>query len=244
MDDMEGHDYRMRSAGGNGAGRVRRFAAGDYMATAVRLNRITPKVHRSWSIVESRRCADRKVVHRHVLYLLRTNLAVQEPDTLWRYYMQLVFVEEAFRTLKGDLGLRPIFHKKAGRTVAHLFVAFLAYCLSVTLRQQLRTKAAGLMPRGVLEKLATVEMLDMHIPTRTEQNGCSAGLKGFPPAHRGNPSARRSAIWALAGARAEVTRFCFSTVKCIGWSFSGNGRHSLSRLACPLSSGSRSWRPR
>jgi transposase len=77
----------------------------------------------------------RQVRRREGRYLLRTNLADQEPDTLWRYYMQLVFVEEAFRTLKGGLGLRPIFHQKAERIEAHLLVAFLAYCLSITLRQ-------------------------------------------------------------------------------------------------------------
>lgn len=114
----------------------------------------------------------RQVRRREGRYLLRTNLADQEPDTLWRYYMQLVFVEEAFRTLKGDLGLRPIFHKKAERIEAHLFVAFLAYCLSITLRQQLRAKATGLMPRVVLEKLATVEMLDVHIPTTDGRELC------------------------------------------------------------------------
>jgi hypothetical protein len=98
-------------------------------------------------------------------YLLRTNLDAREPDMLWRYYMQLVFVEEAFRTLKGDLGLRPIYHQNPARIEAHLFVAFLAYCLSITLRQQLRAKAGGLMPRVVLEKLATIQLLDVSLPT-------------------------------------------------------------------------------
>jgi len=79
--------------------------------------------------------------------------------------MQLCHVEEAFRTLKGDLGLRPIFHQKPERIEAHLFVAFLAYCLMTTLRQQLRGHAAGLMPRVVFEKLATIQMLDVCIPT-------------------------------------------------------------------------------
>jgi transposase len=107
----------------------------------------------------------RQVRRREGRYLLRTNLPAHEPDTLWRYYMQLVFVEEAFRTLKGDLGLRPIHHQKPPRIEAHLFVAFLAYCLSVTLRQHLRHLAAGLMPRTVLEKLSTVQMLDVSVPT-------------------------------------------------------------------------------
>lgn len=98
-------------------------------------------------------------------YLLRTNLSEDDPELVWRCYMQLCQVEEAFRTLKGDLGLRPIFHKKPQRIEAHLFVAFLSYCLSITLRQQLRRSARGLMPRAVLEKLATMQMLDVAIPT-------------------------------------------------------------------------------
>jgi hypothetical protein len=107
----------------------------------------------------------RTVRRREGRYLLRTNLADYEPDVLWRYYMQLVFVEEAFRTLKSDLAIRPVYHQKPKRIEAHLFVAFLAYCLAVTLRQQLRDLAGGLMPRTVLEKLATVQMLDVHVPT-------------------------------------------------------------------------------
>jgi len=98
-------------------------------------------------------------------YLLRTNLSADNPELLWRCYMQLVFVEEAFRTLKGDLGLRPIYHHKPERIEAHLFVAFLAYCLSITLRQRLKALAGGLMPRVVFEKLAALQLLDVRIPT-------------------------------------------------------------------------------
>jgi hypothetical protein len=107
----------------------------------------------------------RTVRGREGRYLLRTNLTADDPELIWRCYMQLCFVEEAFRTLKGDLGLRPIFHQRPDRIEAHLFVAFLAYCLSITLRQQLRGAAAGLMPRVVFEKLATVQMLDVCVPT-------------------------------------------------------------------------------
>jgi transposase len=98
-------------------------------------------------------------------YLLRTNLSADQPELLWRCYMQLVFVEEAFRTLKGDLGLRPIYHHKPERIEAHLFVAFLAYCLSITLRQRLKALAGGLMPRVVFEKLAALQLLDVRVPT-------------------------------------------------------------------------------
>lgn len=107
----------------------------------------------------------RTVRRREGCYLLRTNLSADNPELLWRCYMQLVFVEEAFRTLKGDLGLRPIFHHKPGRIEAHLFVAFLAYCLSITLRQRLKALAGGLMPRVVFEKLATLQLVDVCVPT-------------------------------------------------------------------------------
>jgi len=107
----------------------------------------------------------RAVRQREGRYLLRTNMTADDPALIWRCYMQLCHVEEAFRTLKGDLGLRPIFHRTPERIEAHLFVAFLAYCLLTTLRQQLRGHAAGLMPRVVLEKLATLQMLDVCVPT-------------------------------------------------------------------------------
>lgn len=107
----------------------------------------------------------RAVRRREGRYLLRTNMAADDPALIWRCYMQLCHVEEAFRTLKGDLGLRPIFHRNPERIEAHLFVAFLAYCLMTSLRQQLRGHAVGLMPRVVLEKLATIQMLDVSVPT-------------------------------------------------------------------------------
>ena len=107
----------------------------------------------------------RRVRRREGRYLLRTNLSADDPELLWRCYMQLVFVEEAFRTLKGDLGLRPIYHHKPDRIEAHLFVAFLAYCLSITLRQRLKALAGGLMARVVWEKLATIQLLDVSVPT-------------------------------------------------------------------------------
>ncbi|HUZ08469.1 MAG TPA: IS1634 family transposase, partial [Candidatus Paceibacterota bacterium] len=86
------------------------------------------------------------------------------PELLWRCYRQSVFVEEAFRTLKGDLGLRPICRHKPERIEAHLFVAFLAYCLSITPRQRLKALAGGLMPRVVFEKLAALQLLEVRVP--------------------------------------------------------------------------------
>jgi hypothetical protein len=97
--------------------------------------------------------------------LLRTNLTETDPVKLWNYYLQLGQVEEAFRTLKSDLAIRPIFHQDQSRIEAHVFVAFLAYCLYVTLGRQLKALAPGLTARNALEKLAAVQMVDVRIPT-------------------------------------------------------------------------------
>lgn len=88
-----------------------------------------------------------------------------DPAELWRYYLQLTQVEEAFKNLKGDLAIRPIYHQKEPRIEAHIFIAFLAYCLHATLAQQLRPHAPGLTPRSVLDKFAAVQMIDVEIPT-------------------------------------------------------------------------------
>jgi transposase len=107
----------------------------------------------------------RQVRRREGRYLLRTNLTEEDPVKLWEYYTQLTQVEEAFKNLKGDLALRPVYHQKEDRIEAHIFVAFLAYCLHVTLRRWLRDLAPGLTPRSVLEKFAAVQMIDVHLPT-------------------------------------------------------------------------------
>jgi len=107
----------------------------------------------------------RKVRRREGRYLLRTNLTEQDPAKLWSYYLQLVVVEEAFKNLKGDLALRPIHHQREERIEAHIFIAFLAYCLHATLRCRLQALAPGLTPRSVFDKFAGVQMIDVHIPT-------------------------------------------------------------------------------
>lgn len=98
-------------------------------------------------------------------YLLRTNLTEHDPAKLWACYLQLVAVEEAFKNLKGDLAIRPIFHQIEARIEAHIFIAFLAYCLHVTLERRLHALAPGLTPRSVIEKFAAMQMIDVHVPT-------------------------------------------------------------------------------
>jgi transposase len=107
----------------------------------------------------------RDAYRREGRYLLRSNLPEQVPATLWAYYIQLIQVEEAFKNLKGDLGIRPIFHQLAHRIEAHIFIAFISYCLHVTLRRRLRDLAPGLTPRAVLEKFSAMQMIDVYLPT-------------------------------------------------------------------------------
>jgi transposase len=107
----------------------------------------------------------RQVRRREGRYLLRTNLTGKDPAELWRFYIQLVEIEAAFKTMKDDLHLRPIYHQIEQRIEAHIFVAFLAYCLHVTLRARLKPLAPGLTPRAVLDKFAAIQMLDVHFPT-------------------------------------------------------------------------------
>ncbi len=107
----------------------------------------------------------REVRRREGRYLLRANLTEKPGVELWEFYLQLTHVEEAFKNLKGDLGLRPVYHQKHQRIEAHIFIAFLAYCLQVTLGRRLKELAPGLTPRSVLEKFKAMQMLDVHVPT-------------------------------------------------------------------------------
>jgi transposase len=107
----------------------------------------------------------RVVRRREGRYLLRTNLTAHTPALLWQFYIQLTEVEQAFKELKNDLAIRPVYHQKDERIEAHIFVSFLAYCLQVTLKARLKPLAGGLTPRTVLEKFAAVQMLDVHLPT-------------------------------------------------------------------------------
>jgi len=107
----------------------------------------------------------RQVRRREGRYLLRTNLTDDDPARLWGLYLQLVGVEEAFRNLKGDLAIRPVFHQLEARIEAHIFIAFLAYCLHVTLERRLHALAPGLTPRSAIEKFTAMQMIDLHVPT-------------------------------------------------------------------------------
>ena len=144
----------------------------------MKLGAARAKVPAAWRLVDVKVAAEgatfsyalnrkkfRKAWRREGRYLLRTNLSGRDPAQLWQFYIQLVEVEAAFKNLKDDLQLRPIYHQRIERIEAHIFVAFLAYCLHVTLRARLRPLASGLTPRAVLDKFAAIQMLDVHFPT-------------------------------------------------------------------------------
>jgi transposase len=119
------------------------------------------------------RAAWKKAMDRDGCYILRAHVPFERwPEgmeerapVLWKWYMQLVRVEEAFKTLKGELGLRPIHHQLQARVEAHVLVAFLGYCLSATLRMKLASAASGLTPRAALLSLGAIQMLEVHVPT-------------------------------------------------------------------------------
>ena len=97
-------------------------------------------------------------------YLLRSNLTGEDPAVLWTRYVQLTQIESVFRSLKSELGIRPIYHQLEHRADAHVLIAFLAYCLQVTLKNRLMIHAPGLTPASVFEKLSAIQMVEVWIP--------------------------------------------------------------------------------
>jgi transposase len=143
-------------------------AARQEAGRAARLVKVTiPKSAAKTASLQFRLDRDklRQVRAREGRYLLRTNLTAGAPEQLWTFYIQLTEVEQAFKELKHDLAVRPIFHRTEERIEAHIFVAFLAYCLQVTLKARLKPLAGGITPREVLAKFKTMQMVDVHIPT-------------------------------------------------------------------------------
>ena len=115
-----------------------------------------------WCLLEDRR-AWRDA--RDGAYLLRTNLVGQTVEELWTKYIQLTEAEAAFRALKSELAVRPVFHQLERRAKAHVLVAFLGYALWVTLKHLLHRCGTGLTPARALALLATLQSADIILPT-------------------------------------------------------------------------------
>ena len=146
-------------------GAAKKEAGRAYHLVDIRLPQAGEAVTADTFTFELRRDRLRRARRREGRYLLCSNLTGEDPATLWRYYMQLTEIEQAFKELKHDLAIRPIFHQREERIEAHIFVAFIAYCLHVTLKHIARPCAPGLTPRAILEKFSTVQMVDVHLPT-------------------------------------------------------------------------------
>ncbi len=107
----------------------------------------------------------RQTIRREGRYLLRSNLTDTDPAELRKQYMQLSEVEQAFKELEHGLSIRPICHQTEKRIEALVFVSFIAYCLHATLKNLAKRQASGLTHREILEKFASMQMVDVHLPT-------------------------------------------------------------------------------
>jgi len=136
-----------------------------YRLVEIRVPRAEPSVDAENFTFALRRDKLRQALRSEGHYLLRSNLSGEDPALLWQHYVQLTEIEAVFRDLKNDLAIRPIYHQKDSRIEAHIFVSFLAYCLYVTLGQRLRALAPGLTPRAVIEKMSSLQMVDVQVPT-------------------------------------------------------------------------------
>jgi hypothetical protein len=146
-------------------GAAKKEAGRAYSLVKIHLPEANEPVSPETFTFELRKKKLREVRRREGCYLLRSNLTTGNPAMLWQYYIQLTEIEQAFKELKGDLSIRPIYHQTDERIEAHIFVAFMAYCLQVTLKHQARQLASGLTPRAILEKFSTIQMVDVHLPT-------------------------------------------------------------------------------
>ncbi len=146
-------------------GAAKKEAGRAYALVAIQLSAPGEEVTSATFTFALRKDKLRIVRRREGSYLLRSNLTGEDPAALWRYYIELTEIEQAFKELKSDLAIRPIYHQTDERIEAHIFVAFIAYCLQVTLKYRLKALAPGLTPRTALEKLAPMQMLDVRVPT-------------------------------------------------------------------------------
>ena len=146
-------------------GAAKAEAGNVYRLVEVRVPTPEPPVNAETFTFSLRKDRLRQALHGEGHYLLRSNLAGEDPAVLWQHYIQLTEIEAVFRDLKNDLAIRPIYHQKDSRIEAHIFVSFLAYCLYVTLRQRLRALAPGLTSRAVIEKMSSLQMVDVRVPT-------------------------------------------------------------------------------
>jgi transposase len=146
-------------------GAARKEAGRAFGFVTIRVPRADDEITRQTFTFAVDKAKLRKAELRDGHYLLRSHLTSEDPGVLWERYVQLTQIEAAFKAMKSELGVRPIYHQLGHRVEAHILVAFLAYCLLVTLKNRLQALAPGLTARAVLETLAPMQMLDVTFPT-------------------------------------------------------------------------------
>jgi len=127
--------------------------------------------------ITSELAAGQKAHRQKGAYLLRTNCEETDPAQLWRWYIQLVQAEAAFRTAKSDLGLRPIFHQKEERVQAHILVCFLALALWRTLEQWMHAKGLGTCARQLIKQVAGIKTMDVLLTVKRGELVCELRLR-------------------------------------------------------------------
>jgi len=118
------------------------------------------------------------------LYLLRTNLPEEDPSKLWEQYIQLTEVEEAFRTLKSEVGLRPIYHRVEPRVEAHVMLAFMGYAMWVCLKWKLKALATSLSPRQMIELFRSIQLVEVWFDTVHDKRICLPRITMPEPQHQ------------------------------------------------------------
>ena len=136
-------------------------AAGKFLVRLVKDKKAPSRLRLQWST-----CPDWNewAQHSEGCYILRTNVSDWTADELWRTYIQLTDAESAFRIHKTDLSIRPIWHQKTDRVLAHIFVCFLAYVMWKTLEQWQKRAGLGDSPRTILEELKGIQSTDVVLP--------------------------------------------------------------------------------
>ena len=158
----------------------------------------------------------RRTLRREGRYRLRSNMQAASPKTVWKSYLLLTRIEQAFKDLKGSLPIRPLWQQLEWRMEAHILVSLLAFCLHTMLRNLVRRRAAGLISEAILEKMSNIQMIDVHLPTTDGRHIVMSHYtqteKVFPSFwHKGVIASRTTSAQALCirTDRAVVPTFLF-----------------------------------
>ena len=163
---------------------VKAGRAGNAERIQQRLGKLEERWSRVWPLLQGVKVVDGELrwrwdrkrlkwlARRDGAYLLSSNLEPMPADVLWKQYVQLTEVEEAFRVLKSELNIRPVWHRTRPRVEAHVMVAFLGYCLWVCLKNKLKKVAGSLTPARALEAMGRMMMVEVWFDLKDGRKLC------------------------------------------------------------------------